>query len=102
MMLRTVNRALRVSSTCRHRLISSTPTSGPAKSFPKEHGLLPSSQSPIVSNLKFFNSVTVDGAQIPTYRVLDSAGQPIEGASLPAEVRASPVPREAWSDNDED
>ncbi|KAH9920467.1 branched-chain alpha-keto acid dehydrogenase E1-alpha subunit [Fomitopsis serialis] len=73
----------------RTRSISSTPTSGPAKSFPKEptvHGLLPSSQSPIVSTLKFFNSVTGDGTQIPTYRVLDSVGQPVEGATLPEEI----------------
>ena len=96
-MLRSVNRSLAVSKVYQRRMISSTPTSGPAKSFPKEHGLLPSSQSPIVSSLKFFNSVTVDGAQIPTYRVLDSAGQPIEGASLPEEVRAYPRSRECRS-----
>ena len=96
-MLRSVNRSLAVSKVYQRRMISSTPTSGPAKSFPKEHGLLPSSQSPIVSSLKFFNSVTVDGTQIPTYRVLDSAGQPIEGASLPEEVRAYPRSRECRS-----
>ncbi|KAI0726248.1 branched-chain alpha-keto acid dehydrogenase E1-alpha subunit [Fomitopsis betulina] len=83
-MLRVVQRAPALSNVCRRRSISSTPTSGPA--FPTEHGLLPSSQSPIVSSLKFFNSVTVGGNQIPTYRVLDSNGQPIEGASVPEEV----------------
>lgn len=99
MLVRVVQRAPAFSNVCRRRLIS---TSGPAKSFPKEHGLLPSTQSPIVSSLKFFNSVTVDGGQIPTYRVLDGTGQPIEGASLPEEVRAFPFAQEGWSDNGED
>lgn len=48
--------------------------------------LLPTSKSPIVSKLDFFNSVTGSDQQIPTYRVLDGAGKPIEGAVLP-EVR---------------
>ncbi|KAH9925383.1 branched-chain alpha-keto acid dehydrogenase E1-alpha subunit [Epithele typhae] len=47
------------------------------------HGNLPASQSPITSSLDFFNSVTPGGKQIPTYRVLDGAGQPIEGAQVP-------------------
>lgn len=47
------------------------------------HGHLPSSQSPITSELKFFNSVTPEGTQIPTYRVLDGVGKPIEGADVP-------------------
>lgn len=44
---------------------------------------LPTTNSPIVSNLNFFNSVTGDGTQIPTFRVLDGVGKPIEGAILP-------------------
>lgn len=46
-------------------------------------GYLPTSQSPIVSKLHFFNSVTKDGTQIPTYRVIDGLGKPIDGAELP-------------------
>ncbi|KAH7914284.1 thiamine diphosphate-binding protein [Hygrophoropsis aurantiaca] len=46
-------------------------------------GLLPTSQSPIVSELQFFNSVTGGAGQIPTYRVLDGAGIPIDGAEIP-------------------
>lgn len=45
--------------------------------------LLPKSNSPIVSKLSFFNSVTGDGTQIPTYRVLDGSGKPLDGAELP-------------------
>ncbi|KAH6912674.1 branched-chain alpha-keto acid dehydrogenase E1-alpha subunit [Coprinopsis sp. MPI-PUGE-AT-0042] len=44
---------------------------------------LPKSNSPIVSELKFFNSVTGDGTGIPTYRVLDGSGKPLEGAVVP-------------------
>ncbi|TFK24991.1 branched-chain alpha-keto acid dehydrogenase E1-alpha subunit [Coprinopsis marcescibilis] len=44
---------------------------------------LPKSTSPIVSKLDFFNTVTGNGTTIPTYRVLDGAGQPLEGAELP-------------------
>ncbi|KAI0669139.1 branched-chain alpha-keto acid dehydrogenase E1-alpha subunit [Trametes maxima] len=47
------------------------------------HGHLPSSTSPITSKLHFFNSVTEGGKQIPTYRVIDGAGQPLEGAVVP-------------------
>ncbi|KIP09697.1 hypothetical protein PHLGIDRAFT_102443 [Phlebiopsis gigantea 11061_1 CR5-6] len=47
------------------------------------HGHLPTSQSPITPKLQFFNSVTEDGKQIPTYRVLDGSGKVIEGAELP-------------------
>jgi 2-oxoisovalerate dehydrogenase E1 component alpha subunit len=36
-----------------------------------------------VSKLSFFNSVTGDGSKIPTYRVLDGLGVPIEGAEVP-------------------
>ncbi|KAI0820458.1 branched-chain alpha-keto acid dehydrogenase E1-alpha subunit [Trametes gibbosa] len=47
------------------------------------HGHLPSSTSPITSKLHFFNSVMGGGKQIPTYRVIDGAGQPLEGAVVP-------------------
>ncbi|KAI9057504.1 branched-chain alpha-keto acid dehydrogenase E1-alpha subunit [Trametes sanguinea] len=47
------------------------------------HGHLPSSTSPVTSQLHFFNSVTDGGKQIPTYRVIDGAGQPLEGAVVP-------------------
>lgn len=49
----------------------------------QSHGHLPTSQSPITPKLHFFNSVLEDGKQIPTFRILDSTGQPIEGAELP-------------------
>ncbi|KAJ6621818.1 hypothetical protein B0H10DRAFT_947688 [Mycena sp. CBHHK59/15] len=52
-------------------------------------GHLPSSHSPIVSTLAFFNSVTPADQQIPTFRVLDGVGKPIDGAQLP-EVAALP------------
>ncbi|PCH39731.1 thiamine diphosphate-binding protein [Wolfiporia cocos MD-104 SS10] len=48
-----------------------------------QHGNLPSSESPITPNLQFISSVTQDGSKIPTYRVLDGAGTPLEGAILP-------------------
>jgi len=46
-------------------------------------GTLPTTQSPVVSKLSFFNSVTGDGSKIPTYRVLDGLGIPVEGAEVP-------------------
>ncbi|KAJ8583586.1 hypothetical protein M405DRAFT_917086 [Rhizopogon salebrosus TDB-379] len=46
-------------------------------------GTLPTTQSPVVSKLSFFNSVTGDGSKIPTYRVLDELGIPMEGAEVP-------------------
>ncbi|RDB17954.1 2-oxoisovalerate dehydrogenase subunit alpha, mitochondrial [Hypsizygus marmoreus] len=46
-------------------------------------GNLPNSRSPIVAKLKFFNSVTGSDELIPTYRVLDGVGKPIDGAELP-------------------
>jgi len=61
------------------RGIAHTALHSPAQS----QGHLPASQSPIVSKLHFFNSVTADGAQIPTYRILDGSGGPIDGAELP-------------------
>ena len=44
---------------------------------------LPTTNSPIVSELSFFNSVTGNDTQIPTFRVLDGVGKPLEGAVLP-------------------
>lgn len=46
-------------------------------------GHLPNTKSPIVAKLKFFNSVTGSDELIPTYRVLDGVGKPIEGAEIP-------------------
>ncbi|KAJ6525236.1 branched-chain alpha-keto acid dehydrogenase E1-alpha subunit [Mycena vulgaris] len=46
-------------------------------------GQLPNSGSPIVSTLSFFNSVTPPGEKIPTFRVLDGLGKPVDGAELP-------------------
>ncbi|KIJ62617.1 hypothetical protein HYDPIDRAFT_30214 [Hydnomerulius pinastri MD-312] len=55
-----------------------------APKFPvKNEGVLPTSQSPVVAKLQFFNSVTGESGQIPTYRVLDGVGIPIEGAEVP-------------------
>ncbi|KAJ8593809.1 branched-chain alpha-keto acid dehydrogenase E1-alpha subunit [Rhizopogon salebrosus TDB-379] len=64
----------RVCSTCRAH--STLPAFSPL-------GILPTTQSPVVSKLSFFNSVTGDGSKIPTYRVLDGLGVPIEGAEVP-------------------
>jgi 2-oxoisovalerate dehydrogenase E1 component alpha subunit len=44
---------------------------------------LPTTNSPIVSELSFFNSVTGSDTQIPTFRVLDGVGKLLEGAVLP-------------------
>ncbi|KIJ08624.1 3-methyl-2-oxobutanoate dehydrogenase [Paxillus involutus ATCC 200175] len=55
-----------------------------APKFPvKRQGVLPTSQSPVVATLQFFNSVTGEAGQIPTYRVLDGIGVPIEDAEVP-------------------
>ncbi|KAF4590032.1 hypothetical protein EYR40_009573 [Pleurotus pulmonarius] len=54
-----------------------------ANAAAKDHGRLPHSNSPIVSKLHFFNAVSGDGNAIPTYRVLDGVGKPLEGAELP-------------------
>ncbi|EIM86102.1 branched-chain alpha-keto acid dehydrogenase E1-alpha subunit [Stereum hirsutum FP-91666 SS1] len=59
----------------------STPNASSAYSEARGH--LPHSQSPITSKLHFFNSVTEEGKQIPTYRVLDGVGQVLEGAEVP-------------------
>lgn len=47
------------------------------------HGHLPSSESPITSNLSFINSVTPDGERIPTFRVLDGTGKVLNEATMP-------------------
>ncbi|KAF9556733.1 branched-chain alpha-keto acid dehydrogenase E1-alpha subunit [Agrocybe pediades] len=49
----------------------------------RNRDLLPTTSSPIVSKLKYFNTVTGSDAQIPTYRLLDGTGKPLEGAELP-------------------
>ncbi|KAF8578445.1 branched-chain alpha-keto acid dehydrogenase E1-alpha subunit [Ramaria rubella] len=43
----------------------------------------PVTRSPITSKLNFLNSVTMDGSQIPTFRILDGSGSVIEGAQEP-------------------
>ena len=49
-----------------------------------KHGNLPgSSQSAITSHPHFFNSIMGDDNLIPTYRVIDTDGKPIDGAQLP-------------------
>ncbi|KAG6333303.1 hypothetical protein ID866_5790 [Astraeus odoratus] len=64
------------------RLLSTTAAQVPT--FPvQDHGVLPTSRSPIVTRLHFFNSVTGGQGQIPTYRVLDGVGIPVEGAQVP-------------------
>ncbi|KAI6042722.1 thiamine diphosphate-binding protein [Pisolithus marmoratus] len=60
---------------CSWRALSTIPT--------KHQEVLPTSRSPIVSELRFFNSVTGEQGQIPTYRVLDGIGIPVEGGQLP-------------------
>ncbi|KAF8903173.1 branched-chain alpha-keto acid dehydrogenase E1-alpha subunit [Gymnopilus junonius] len=45
--------------------------------------VLPTTSSPIVSKLDFFNSVSTKEKQIPTFRLLDGVGKPLEGADLP-------------------
>ncbi|KAG0696494.1 thiamine diphosphate-binding protein [Suillus ampliporus] len=61
---------------CSHgRTLSTLPTSSSL-------GCLPATHSPVVSKLEFFNSVTGDGSKIPSYRVLDALGTPIEGAEF--------------------
>ncbi|KIY45199.1 branched-chain alpha-keto acid dehydrogenase E1-alpha subunit [Fistulina hepatica ATCC 64428] len=57
----------------------SSPALGVARSAPTL-GHLPNTQSPFTVELEFFNSV---GRPIPTYRVLDGLGDPLENATLP-------------------
>ncbi|PPQ92829.1 hypothetical protein CVT25_004317 [Psilocybe cyanescens] len=69
----------------RTELSRSAPTFSRAfsQSFTRQRDLLPTTQSPIVSKLDFFNSVGGKDKQIPTYRLLDGVGKPLEGAKLP-------------------
>ena len=62
----------------RKGLYTTTPVS-----FPESHGVLPTSQSPITNKPHFFNTVSSDGKQLPTYRIIDGVGNVIEGAELP-------------------
>ncbi|KAJ7451542.1 branched-chain alpha-keto acid dehydrogenase E1-alpha subunit [Mycena latifolia] len=55
----------------------------PARARAIHLGHLPNSNSPIVPTLSFFNSVTPPGEKIPTFRVLDGLGKPVEGAEMP-------------------
>ena len=71
----TIPRILQVS---RRTVVNVTPQM-PTQS----HGDLPSSQSPITPTLHFFNAVMEQGRQIPTYRILDGVGKPLDGAQLP-------------------
>ncbi|KAI9443261.1 hypothetical protein H4582DRAFT_1923529, partial [Lactarius indigo] len=48
--------------------------------------VLPNSHSSITPKPHFFNAVSTDGKQLPTYRIMDGVGNVIEGAELP-EVR---------------
>ena len=58
-------------------------TSAPQNITRSQLGNLPgSSASPLTTEIHFFNSV-LEGTQIPTLRILDSAGQVIEGAQVP-------------------
>ncbi|KAH9997829.1 putative 2-oxoisovalerate dehydrogenase alpha subunit mitochondrial precursor [Russula vinacea] len=50
----------------RKGLYTTTPVS-----FPESHGVLPTSQSPITPKPHFFNAVSTDGKQLPTYRIID-------------------------------
>jgi 2-oxoisovalerate dehydrogenase E1 component alpha subunit len=52
-------------------------------SFRESHSLLPDSQSPITPIPHFFNAVSTDGRNLPTYRIVDGVGNVIEGAELP-------------------
>ncbi|KAH9002626.1 branched-chain alpha-keto acid dehydrogenase E1-alpha subunit [Lactarius hatsudake] len=45
--------------------------------------VLPNSQSLITPKPHFFNAVSTDGKQLPTYRIMDGVGNVIEGAELP-------------------
>jgi len=68
-------------------LAGKPPRSVPRPAGARQYALsaqnLPKSNSPIVSKLDFFNTVTGDSSIIPTYRVLDGAGVPLEGAEVP-------------------
>ncbi|KAA1469793.1 branched-chain alpha-keto acid dehydrogenase E1-alpha subunit [Dentipellis sp. KUC8613] len=68
----------RLAPLARRNIVTTTPH------IPQESlGDIPTTQSPITSTLHFFNSVTGEGKQIPSYRVLDGAGKVIPGAEIP-------------------
>ncbi|KIO18952.1 hypothetical protein M407DRAFT_153529 [Tulasnella calospora MUT 4182] len=74
---------IRIARTASRTLRASYQTSAPENLTQSRHGNLPgSSQSPITTQLHFFNSV-LEETRIPTFRVLDSGGKVIEGAHLP-------------------
>ncbi|KAF5315209.1 hypothetical protein D9619_007092 [Psilocybe cf. subviscida] len=52
--------------------------------------VLPTTNSPIVAKLDFFNSVGGKDKPIPTYRLIDGNGRPLDGAELP-DVRSSGI-----------
>ncbi|GBE89687.1 branched-chain alpha-keto acid dehydrogenase E1-alpha subunit [Sparassis crispa] len=54
-----------------------------ATAYDNHTTLHPESHSAVTSVLRFFNSVTEDGAQIPMYRVLDGEGKVFEDAEIP-------------------
>ncbi|KAG9023409.1 hypothetical protein FS837_005830, partial [Tulasnella sp. UAMH 9824] len=73
----------RLARTASKTLRASYQTSAPENLTQSRHGNLPgSSQSPITTQLHFFNSV-LEETRIPTFRVLDSGGKIIEGAHIP-------------------
>ncbi|EGN98429.1 hypothetical protein SERLA73DRAFT_183432 [Serpula lacrymans var. lacrymans S7.3] len=79
-MLRSV-RSLHIRS---QTLVKGRGLANAAPKFPAQsQGHLPTSNSPLVSKLQFFNSVTSESGQIPTYRVLDGMGKLIDGAEVP-------------------
>jgi len=55
----------------------------PVRRLATTAGNLPNSRSAFVPKLKFINCVTGSNELIPTYRVLDGVGKPIDGAELP-------------------
>ena len=65
------------------RLVRARSLATAAPKFLARQGVLPASNSPVSPQLEFFDSVTQGTGQIPTYRVLDGVGVPIEGAELP-------------------
>jgi hypothetical protein len=65
------------------RLAQAAARNWAARGLASAAGHLPNTRSPFVSRLKFINSVTGDDELIPTYRVLDDVGNPVEGAEIP-------------------
>uniref|UniRef100_A0A8H7XT09 2-oxoisovalerate dehydrogenase subunit alpha n=2 Tax=Psilocybe cubensis TaxID=181762 RepID=A0A8H7XT09_PSICU len=69
----------------RTELTRSTPAFSRAfsRSYTSRRDLLPTTQSPIITKLDFFNSVGGKDNPIPTYRLIDGVGKPLQGAQLP-------------------